>query len=420
MHFDTKEQLESYAQGLQRRTESNRKVQKMLNDRIREANRAQVREMFGVDIDKNPDLQMMDESGFINPNFSVGNCLRAVQTGLREGKFRTRETEPLSAFSALFRAMVNNVAANWYDLAPRTFEKIVAVTPSSHAVEPYAPMHRGGRPHKTAPSEQVKEQQIIAPFDIQIANAKVSAISSVPNELIKYDMTGQVMQRIQDIGPNMEQYEEAYFAARFYQLSTASVSVFGDLTYGSQTKPGTETSSTWPWSTAFLGGGKNRLTTYALFSPGNLQELDNLLFQQLDANANKMVVNPDTLLFGSALRFPARTLLNSTWYPASTPQYIAADPVATATVIGAAYADNVMKGLYTPVESRYLPQKAYAIGMAHRGMIQQVASGLMVTQENPNAGASFDRGEMRFKSEKYFEMDWIDPRFWAQGNDGSV
>jgi len=169
-----------------------------------------------------------------------------------------------------------------------------------------------------------------------------------------------------------------------------------------------------------LGGGANRLAAYAAFSQTILQQLDNLLFQQLDQNGNKLVVNPDTLFLGSALRFPGRALLNSMWYPSTASLKVATASVGADTAIGTTYAENTMKGLYRPVESRYLPQKAYGIGEAHKGMVEQVASGLSVVQENPMSGKSFDQGEYRFKAEKFWEMDWIDPRFWALGNDGSI
>lgn len=370
---------------------------------------AYVKESFRMDLTNKEKYQ------FDSPFFSIKAFRETAYKLAREGKFR--EAEPVSAFSALFRALVNNVAANWYQLQPTVFEQIVAVTPSTHYVEPYAPMHRGGMPKRVGGSDNpIKEVKTGTVFDIQIQNAKFAGITAVPEELIKFDMTGQVMQRIQDIGPNMAVYEDAYAAAKFIGDATTFM---GDAIPASATKPSNETSSTWPWSTAFLGGGANRQASYAAFSSGKVQELWNLLAQQKDANGNKLVVNPDTIFHGSSLKFAVSTLLNSTYYPATSAMSQAISG-GTTTGIGTTFAENVLKGLFNPVMSVHLPQTAWGIGQAHKGLIQQVASGLTVVQETPNSGKSFDSGETRLKAQKYFETDWIDPRFWALGSDGTV
>ncbi len=389
-------------------SEANRKLKKFFNKRDLDADNRMIQEAFRVD--------MSDKARFdlSSPSFSIGKFKESVFQLVREG--RVREADPLSAFSALFRALVNNVANNWYDLTPTVYEEIVAVTPSSHAVEPYAPMHRGGIPRRIQPGNPFPEVKTGAPFDIQILNAKFGAITSVPEELIKWDMTGQVQSRVMDIGPNMAQLEDAYAATRFIG---AAGTFAGDAIPASATKPATETSSTWPWSLAFLGGGANRPSSYGTLTQTTVQFLDNLLMQQLDANGNKLVVTPDTLFAGSGLKFAAGVLLNSSFYPSTGSTRVAVASGAD-TALGTTYAENVMKGMYRPVISRYLPQKAWGIGMAHKGLIQQVASGLQVVQETPQAGKSFEQGEIRFKAEKFWELDWIDPRFWGLGNDGSI
>jgi hypothetical protein len=403
-----KDMIETRNAAIHATSEANRKLKKFFNRKDLEADNQMVREAFRID--------MADKAKFdlSSPMFSIKGFRESVYRLVREG--RVREADPVSAFSALFRALVNNVANNWYDLTPTVYEEIVAVTPSSHAVEPYAPMHRGGIPRRIQPSNPFPEVKTGAPFDIQILNAKFGAITAVPEELIKWDMTGQVQSRVMDIGPNMAQLEDAYAAIRF--IGDAS-SFAGDAIPASATKPATETSSTWPWSTAFLGGGANRPSSYGTMTQPTVQFLDNLLMQQKDANGNKLVVTPDTLFAGSGLKFAAGVLLNSSFYPSTGSTRVAVASGAD-TALGTTYAENVMKGMYRPVISRYLPQKAWGIGQAHKGLIQQVASGLQVVQETPQAGKSFEQGEFRFKAEKFWELDWIDPRFWGLGNDGSV
>lgn len=390
------------------RSAENRKTKQFFMKRELEAQNAMIREAYRVDIGEKKHFDLM------SPGFSIAAFKESIFRLVREGK--VRESDPLSAFSALFRALVNNVANNWYELTPTVYEEIVAVTPSSHAVEPYAPMHRGGIPRRVQPGNPFPEVKTGQPFDIQILNAKFGAITAVPEELIKYDMTGQVQDRVRDIGPNMAQYEDAYAAARFIGDATTFA---GDAIPASATKPSQETSSTWPWSTAFLGGGANRPSAYGTLTQTTIQFLDNLLMQQKDANGNRLVVTPDTIFAGSGLKFAVAVLMNSAFYPSTGSTRVSVASGAD-TALGTTYAENVMKGMYRPVTSRYLPQKAWGIGQAHKGLIQQVASGLTVVQEAPMSGKSFEQGDYRFKAEKFWELDWLDPRFWGLGNDGSV
>jgi len=411
-NFVTKDEFDAFveSQNASALQKKNRVLERMMNQQ-REATKRTVRESYGLDVEKHINI--------MSPDFSVARFYQECEAACRSGKFR--ETEPLAAFGALLRMGINMVANSWYQLTPTVYEQIAAITPSSHAIEPYAPMHRGGKPKRTAPSEPTKEQGLIAPFDIQIMNAKFTAITSVPEEMIKWDQTGQIQERVMDIGPNMEQYKDAYLAGKFINSSTTQASFDGELIPLSATQPKTETSATWPWSVALLGGGKTRLTTYTAFTQQMIINLDTLLFNQVDANGNKLVVNPDTIFIGSGLRFPVRQLMNSAWYP-STASISSSTGLATGTdtALGTSHAENVLKGLYNPVESRYLPAKAYAIGQAHKGLVCQVASGLSVVQENPMSGDSFNKGEIRFKAQQYWEMDWLDPRFWALGSDGTV
>lgn len=410
MDFRTQAELDAYGQMVANRTESNRKIKRMFNERDLAAVNGKIKESYRLD------LTNKEKFDLDNPFFSVKGFRENVVRMAESGRFR--EANPESAFSAVFRALVNNSANNWYELTPTVYEEIVQIVPSTHAVEPYAPMGRGGMPQRTPPGMPTPEVKIAPPMDIQILNEKYTAISAVPEELIKWDMTGQVQMRLQDLGPNMGQYEDAYVAGKFIS-PTGGTSFFGDNIPASTTKPSIESSATWPWSTAFLGGGANILSGgYARFNQQTLQDLEYLLFQQKDIMGNRLVVTTDTIYHGGALRFPVGALMNSQWYPVTSAMKVAG--TSTVTGIGQQYAENTMKGLYRPVMSRYLPGTAYAIGMAHKGMVMQVASGLEVVQETPNSGASFGQGELRFKAKKYWGSDWIDPRFWGLGDDGTA
>lgn len=409
MDFISRENADQYGKNLSAVSESYRKIKKMFNQRDLAAVNAEIKESYRIDIGNK---QVFDLN---NPFFSIQGFRETVFRQTKEGRYR--ESLPESAFSALLRAGINNYANGWYDLTDTVYEDIVMVVPSSHAVEPYAPVHRGGVPRRTPPNTPSPEVKVIAPMDIQILNEKYTSISAVPEELIKWDMTGQIQMRLQDMGPNMAQYEDAYAAGKFIS-PTGGTTFFDDTIPASTTKPSVETSSTWPWTTAFLGGGANILASYKRFNQQTLQDMDNLLFKQKDMNGNRLVVNPDTLFHGGAIRFVASELLNSVWYPGSGT--LSVSQTTTDSKLGTNFGANVMKGLYRPVASRYLPERAYAIGMAHKGMVFQVASGLEVVQENPNAGSSFTNGEIRYKAKKFWGCDWIDPRFWGLCDDGTA
>ena len=207
-----------------------------------------------------------------------------------------------------------------------------------------------------------REQKIQAPYDIQLINEKYGALASAPQELIDDDQTGQIIDRIKDIGPNMALLEEAWVMGVFISPSGGTL-YQGEIIPASVTKPSIETSSTWPWSTSLLGYGQNRLTSYTVFSNNSVQQADYLLIIQKDENANYMAVDPDTLLVGPGLVITfGRTLMNSTWYPSTAAQLVGGGAVgSTATNLGTTFAENQMKGMYNLVVSRFLPSGAWAI-----------------------------------------------------------
>jgi hypothetical protein len=416
----TKEALPQAKSIFDRRVEASQKVRFAFSKQsVRESQR-KILESFRIDMANDKEGRF----DFADPLFSMpqdlGGCggFKALRETCR--KLGTREAAGASMFAALFKTGLNNVANDWYQLTQTVYEQIVAVTPSTHAVEPYAPMARGSTPRRTPRGTQFKNTRLPAPVDIQLINEKFGAISSVYKEEIDDDQTGQIMQRLQDIGPNMALLEEAWVMAKF--ISTSGGTTYqGDPIPASVTKPSNETSATWPWSTSMLGGGRNIPSSYTVFSNNLVQQADYYLSIQKDQNGNFMALAPDTLLHGPGVKFVALELMNSTWYPTTAAQLIGGGAVgATATNMGTTFANNVMKGLYKPVMSRFLPSGAWAVGVAHRGMTFQMREGLSVVQENPMAEVSFEWDEMRFRSKARWMTDWIEPRFWFLGNDGTA
>ena len=357
---------------------------------------------YGVDIlDK-------DTFDFTNPMFSWKK-LEEASVRLAE---RLREAEAVGVHQALLRAGINMIANTWYETVDTPYEKICATTVSNKFMELYAPMHIGAIPRRVERGAKFPQGKLVG-MDIQLRNETFGLIMSLERVLFEDDQTGQIQQRAMDAGKNMRILENAWFATKF--IGAAS-SYAGDPIPASETKPSDE--ANWPWSDAMVGGGKNKLAGYAAFSSPNLQALDIILMNQLDKNGNKLLVTPDTLYIGTDVKFAAATLLNSEWYPATTSMKVSGTGADTG--VGITFAKNVMEGLYNLIVDRFLPKKAYSIGQAGKGSIFQRRTALEMTQENPQSGLSFDQDEYRFRARSRWNTDWIDPRFWALGNDGTV
>jgi hypothetical protein len=246
-------------------------------------------------------------------------------------------------------------------------------------------------------------------LDIQILNEKFGAIADFERELFDDDQTGQIAMRAKDIGENMKILEDAWFFTRFIG---AAGSYAGDAIPASQTYATV-------WSTSLSGGGANKPASYGAFTPALVQAADLALMNQLDLLGNKMMVNPNTLLVGTSNKFTARTLLNSEWYPSTATVKIGGGAGADST-LGTTFAKNVLEGLYNLVVSRFLPVKAWSLGEAGKGIVFQRRDALEVIQENPASGMAFSNDVFQFRSRARWEPDWIDPRFWFLGNDGSI
>lgn len=393
----TKETIKGSAPHFERNRSLTNRVQEHAEGQLTES----VRKAFGVDLkDK--------EFKFEDPFFSW--------KGFRESAYKLaskklQEANAENTFSQLLRGGINMIANDWYRLVETNHEMVGATTFSTKAVEPYAPMNRGGLPRRVQASQPFPRTRV-AGLDIQIANEKFGAIVDFERELFDDDQTGQIAQRARDIGENMRIIEDAWFFQRF--IGTAG-------SYGGDPIPASQTYGANVWVTSaspFTGGGYNRPTSYGIFTPQLVENGDVALMNQLDLLGNKMLVNPNTLLVGTNNKFSARIMLNSEWYPANVTTKVAGG--TQDTTLGTSFARNPLDGLYNLVVSRFMPAKAWALGEGGKGIVFQRRDAMEMIQENPQSGMAFTQDVYAFRSRARWEPDWIDPRFWWLGNDGSV
>lgn len=359
------------------------------------------------------DLKEMGAPGSAFPIMTYGFDWNKVAT-----KFGTsvREADSGSGFTQVLRAGVQLVVNSMYQTVKTTFEDWVHVVPSSKDTELYAPLHGISFLKEVAKQEKYGEAHA-AGLDIKLKNRKYGEMYPIEMELLEDDQTGQFQKQAGLMGEYAKLALEAICYAKL--ASVANMSYAGLTIPQSETQPTEE--STYPWSTALVGGGKNRPASYGAPTQANIQAGYVGLMNQLNKLGLKMSVDGNRLIASPFYRFDLSTLLNSSYWPAV--------PSATAGATGGAFSENPMKGLANLTISRFvfdqnganLNSKAwYLIDDSKPWFVLQVRESASVSQENPQAGDSFDRDVIRFKVRLRCNADHIDPRFAWQGSDGSV
>ncbi len=393
--------------------ESNRKIVSRMNEAVLRRNADAMKRAYRVDLTDQKAFGFWDkEAQEANMSYSPKRLRESVYSLC--GKLREANAE--GALQQFLRAQVNTITNGYYELVETVNESIYQITPSSHAIELYAPMYRGDVPRRVQRGQTFPEGRIIGE-DLQLKNWKYGIIYAFERELWDDDTTGMVAMRAKDGGEQMRILKDAWAMQKF--IGTAGA--YGDDPIpASETKPADE--ANWPFTSSsapFVGGGFNTGASNVAFTPANVQLADLTLMQQLDKLGNKMLVSPNTLLVGSSNKFTARTMLNSEWYPSTATVKIGGGG-GTDSTLGTTFARNELNGLYNLVVSLFLKPKAWAIGVAGKGLIGQVRDPLEVVQENPQSGVAFSADEYRYRARERWNFDWLEPRFWYLGDDGSV
>lgn len=365
-----------------------------------------MKERYKVDINDEKKFPVAD------PDFSFKAMREAVRTKFKEADVET-------GFVQFLRAGVQVLAAKGYQMQQTTYEDWVKVIGSKRSTELYAPNHGPAFPRQIGEGEIYPEVGQAA-LDMQLRNLKYGTIYSVSKELIDDDQTGQIQEGATLLGGYLKILTEALC---YGKLASVSGMEYADFQIPvSETQPSTE--SNYPWTLAsapFVGGGYNKPATFGMPSVATFNAAQVALMSQKNLQGLKMGIVPNKIIHGPKLAFDIATLMNSQWYPVGA---------ASAGAVGGAFANNPVKALYTPTCSAFVFKNDgtvagdstawYVTDSTKAAFILQMREAISVTQEAPNSGAGFSQDLTRFKASTRQNADFIDPRFFWQGNDGSV
>lgn len=330
---------------------------------------------------------------------------------------RLMEADLSSTFPQFLRAGINQITNSWYENTDVTYNEWVNTVPSSMATELYTPNHGPGFPKQVGEGELYPEVSVVA-MDLSLRNWKYGTMLPVSKELMNDDKSGSMQRQIGMIGEYMATLTEVLCYAKLGGVAS---------TYQQFQIPATETQpsyeANWPYASSsapFQGGGFNRPTSYTILSQGAIQSGLIGLAGQKNLQGILMQVDPKKIIVSWRYRYDLSVLLNSAFYPSGA---------SAAGVTGGAFAVNPIQGILDPVFARYMftnlgavdPQSyAWYIADAGKGFLHQMHTPVSVEQENPSSGESFNRDIFRYKASTRQNADYIDPRFFWRGNDGSV
>jgi hypothetical protein len=353
---------------------------------------------FGVDIRDGESFPVMKE----------GFSFKSVAAKLREADSAT-------AFPQVLRAGVQSIVNSMYATVPTTHEQWTHTVTSSKMEELYAPLHGVGFPSAIG-EQEVYPEVGAAGLDIRLKNVKWGTLFPVAKELLEDDQTGQFQKQVGLLGQYAKQVLEVWAYGKL--ASVAGMSYAGMSIPVSETKPADEAS--YPWSTSLIGGGATRPAAYGTLNQGNIQSAYVALLNQKNLLGLKMNVQPDKIIVGPKKSFDLATLLHSQYYPTG----------ATPGSVGGAFSINPMQSLAESVVTRFLFDHTgavtgdssawYMLDSKVPAFVVQVREAAVVEVESPVSGMSFDRDVIRFKLRVRGNADFIDPRYFFQGNDGSI
>jgi hypothetical protein len=302
-----------------------------------------------------------------------------------------------SSYGYLLRGAVQEFATESYQDHPVIYPNLVTPIGSTKLTEVYGGLYRSALPSETDAGEEFQETNFKG-FERELRNKKFGRIERFERELFDDDQTGQVRQRAGMMGEGYRTFEEIYVLNRIFNTARTEEGVdVPASTYGS----GTVFSTT-------IG---NRPSSFARFSQSKLEEAHIGIRKITDPVGRKFVVVPRVVVSSVDDELEVKRTLGSPLMPAAG---TAATADATALRI------NPLAGAYTPYSSTFVKQYAWGVGDPRKGFVMQRRDPVEVQQETPGSGDSFKKEIVAFRIRSRWEADWVEPRFFWLGNDGSV
>ncbi len=334
---------------------------------------------------------------------------------LNPGKLH--EAQGPAAFGQLLRAGVQLMANGWYKRYPTMYAQVAQITSSNKRQEFYAPLFGADIPEEVEAGNPFPESEIVGQ-DREIINKKFGRIESFKRELFDDDQTGQISTRAQRLGESMGLWEDMYFSRRFIGAAdTTWRTPIAASNWSGVNANGTTISNVFDVLMYSTLVGGNRPAAYVQLGFGVLLLAVQQLRRAVDPLDVSMVVTPNKIMVSSFDEFNVDTLLNSKEHPS-----VPFDPSTAANVglMRGVYSKNPLMGKFTSCMNLHLKEGVWAVGQGNTGYVFQQRDPMEIVQEQPQSGQSFALDAMRFRSRARWEQEWIDPRFWYLGNDGSA
>ena len=380
-----------------------------------EENRAILNEKTWASEDEQMLIESMKRTFGVDPRDASEFPVRERSFSWKKTKQKLAEADQMGAFPAVLRAGVQSIVNSMYESVPTTFESWAHTINSSRQEELYAPLQGVGFPSQIGENEIYPEVGA-AGLDIKLRNRKYGTLFAVSKELMEDDQTGQFQKQSGLLGVYAKQVLEVL---AYGKLASVNGMAYGNMSVPkSETQPSSE--ANYPWSTSLVGGGATKPAAYGALNQANIQAGFIALMNQKNLLGLKMNVQPDTIICSPHYNFDLKVLLHSAYYPTG----------ATAGSTGGAFSINPIEGLANPVVSRFVFDQNGSVSADSKAwficdskvpaFIVQVREAAVVELENPASGMSFDRDVIRFKVRTRANADFIDPRYFWQGSDGSV
>lgn len=336
--------------------------------------------------------EVIDQIDFLDPGFSFESLREAA-----EKVSELTEANAETSYGYLLRGAVQEFANDAYTDHPVIYPNLVAMVDSTKRTEVYGGLYRSTLPSEVEVGEEFQESNFKG-FEREIRNRKFGRVEKFERELFDDDQTGQVRRRAGDMGEGYRTFEEIYVVNRLFGLARTDEGVdVPASTYGS--------------GTVFSTAIGNRPGSFARLSQSTLEAAHVAIRKIVDPVGRKFVVVPRILVTSVDDELEAKRILGS-------PQM--ANYSSDSTAGPMAMRINPLYGVYTPFSTPFVKTNAWGVGDPKRGFVFQRRDPIEIRQEDPGAGDSFKKEVYAYRIRSRWEADWVEPRFFYVGDDGTV